>query len=86
MSSALHRLLNLICSVAQKKNYSIYFKDEKICSCRDWFQAEKHIKKMYAAVANQSSNTEEIHNLNLSNTIDTNCWKKFRNNFKIASE
>lgn len=87
MINMFHQFQTWIRSIVQVKYHCIvYYKNEKICSCKNYGQAENHIKQMYDSVANNSNSVEQLHNIENLHTTETNCWKRFRNNFKIAVE
>ena len=86
MESLLYRLQNWVRTAAQfKNNCNVYYKNEKIFSCKNCTEAEQHIKRMYNTVASRLSTIDDSHNNDALHTEETTNWKKFRNSFKIDS-
>lgn len=65
-------------AVNPKHHCSVYYENERIFSCKNYTEAEQHIKRMYNIARKQDSMQE------YDNKENANCWKKFRNRFKIA--
>lgn len=68
-------------AVNPKYHCNVYYENERIFSCKNYTEAEQHIKRMYTIAGKQESLLEQASN---DNYAESNCWKKFRNRFKIA--
>lgn len=71
-------------AVSPKYHCNVYYENERIFSCKNHSEAEEHIKRMYNLAGKKESLLEQAHERISENKEDNNCWKKFRNRFKIA--
>lgn len=87
MNNLFYLLHNWVCTVIKcKNNCSVYYKNEKIFSCKNCEIAEKHIKRIYDSVSHRLFSSDYSHNLNSVSSEEKNDWRKFRNSFKVDNE
>jgi hypothetical protein len=67
--------------VQMKPQCSLYYKNEKIRSCKNLQEAEQHIKQIYNTVS-QKVSTNQIQ-VQIDNP---KTWNKFRNSFKVDQD
>lgn len=87
MENLYSRLKGWVHTVVQyKPTCNVYYKNEKIFSCKSCNEAEQHIKRMYRTVSNDTFEIKKEHKDKISHPEELSCWKKFRSSFKISND
>jgi hypothetical protein len=69
-------------AVQLKPHCSLYYKNEKIRSCKNMEEAERHIKQIYTTVCQKFFNK----NVSAQQTSEPAQWSDFRDDFKVKQD